>query len=130
MELKRTRTIDVPDVAIIENNFCPAPGLAVCMLITNMDSATGGIQIQSRRLLQNLDQRGVRTYVCARNHYHKARKEVLNGTFIQRSPVISGTFPALNSILYLVDALSWLIRNRKRYDVIHCQQGGDFLVGS
>jgi glycosyltransferase involved in cell wall biosynthesis len=95
-----------------------------------MDSLTGGIQRHSRRLLQALNQRGVSTYVCARNYCGLARKEVWNGTFIQRSPVISSSVPAANSILYLLDALVWLIRNRERYDVIHCQQMfGPAMVG-
>jgi len=105
-------------------------GLSVCLLVTDIDSLTGGIQKQSHHLLLELNRRGVGTYVCARNYCGKPRQEIQKGVFIHRSPVISRSLPALNSILYLVDALAWLIRNRKRYQVIHCQQMfGAAMVG-
>lgn len=91
------------------------------MLVTNIDAPTGGIQKNSRLLLDQLNTRGIKTFVCTRNYYGLSPNEVVNGTVIHRSPVI-GRSLALNGILYLLDTLFWLVKNRKKYDVVHCQQ--------
>lgn len=93
----------------------------ICMLVTNMDAPTGGIQKNTRLLLSRYAGRSVATFACARNYYGLAKEEEWEGTLIHRSPV-AGSSMALNGILYLLDAFCWLIRNRKKYDVIHCQQ--------
>ncbi|MDQ3816842.1 MAG: glycosyltransferase family 4 protein [Acidobacteriota bacterium] len=108
----------------------PARHISVCMLITNIDSPTGGIQNQSRRLLRGLKERGVSTYVCTRNYFNLSREEVRDGALIHRSPVVGWSVPALNSIIYLIDSLIWLVRNRRHYNVIHCWQAfGSAMVG-
>lgn len=104
--------------------------LSVCMLITDIDYPGAGIQMQSNRLLKELHKCGVGTYVCARNYHHRSRKEQRDGVVIRRSPVVSRSTFTLNSISYILDSLSWLILNRKKYDVIHCQQMfGPAMVG-
>jgi glycosyltransferase involved in cell wall biosynthesis len=95
--------------------------LSICTLVTNIDAPTGGIQKNSRLLLARLNERGVRTFVCARNYYGLPRNEEVDGTVFHRSPVLWNSL-ALNGLLYLIDAFVWLIRNRKKYDVLHCQQ--------
>jgi glycosyltransferase involved in cell wall biosynthesis len=105
-------------------------GMSICLLITDFDLRTGGMQAQSRRLLQELNRRGVRTCVCTRNYHDLPREEEQGGTLIHRSPVVSRSLATVNSVLYLVDALAWLVRNRHRYDVLHCQQMfGAAMVG-
>jgi glycosyltransferase involved in cell wall biosynthesis len=100
------------------------------MLVTDIDSPTGGVQVQSFRLLGELGRRGVRSYVCARNYHGRPRRELRDGVEIRRSPTLGRRFGALNSVLYLADTLGWLVRNRRRYDVIHCQQMfGATMVG-
>jgi len=92
------------------------------MLVTNMDAPTGGIQKNTRLLLREFAGRGIKAYVSARNYHGLAKHEVTaDGTVIRRSPV-AGASMALNGVLYLADAFFWLVRNRKKYDVIHCQQ--------
>jgi glycosyltransferase involved in cell wall biosynthesis len=71
--------------------------------------------------LSELNKKGIQTFVCARNYYNLPRREKINGTHFHRSPVI-GSSMAINSILYLIDSLLWLVWNRKKYGVIHCQQ--------
>jgi len=93
----------------------------VCLLVTNIDAPSGGIQKNSRLLLRELHKRGIATYACVRNYHGLPRNEVVEGTLFHRSPVLGASI-ALNGILYLVDVLIWLIRNRSKYDVIHCQQ--------
>ncbi|MDP9348612.1 MAG: glycosyltransferase family 4 protein [Gemmatimonadota bacterium] len=100
----------------------PVPGLSVCLLVSDLDAVTGGIQSQSFRLLGELNRRGVRTCACVRNYHRLPRNEVLNQTVIHRSPVVANPLRALNSILYILDGLLWLFRHRHQYDVIHCQQ--------
>jgi glycosyltransferase involved in cell wall biosynthesis len=92
------------------------------MLVTDIDAPTGGLQKTSRHLLRELNRRGLKTYVCARNYHGLPRNEVQEGTLIHRSPVLSRSLAALNSLIYLIDALCWLVRHRKQYEVIHCQQ--------
>jgi glycosyltransferase involved in cell wall biosynthesis len=92
------------------------------MLVTDFDAATSGVSRQSHRLLRELNRLGVETFVCTRNYHRRPRNEVQDGAVIHRSPVLGRRFRAVNSLLYLVDALVWMVRNRNRYDVIHCQQ--------
>ena len=48
---------------------------------------------------------------------------------IHRAPVI-GRLRLVNAALYLLHAGFWLVRNRRRYDIVHCQQmSGAALVG-
>ena len=105
-------------------------GLSVCMLVTDIDAATGGLQKTSLHLLRELARRGSKTFICARNYHARARNEVRDGIVIHRAPVVSRSLSALNSLVYLVDTLIWLTLNRKRYDLIHCQQMfGPAMVG-
>jgi glycosyltransferase involved in cell wall biosynthesis len=92
------------------------------MLTADIDSPTGGVQAQSMRLLRELASRGIAALVCTRNYHHLARNEVRDGIRIHRSPVLRRSFRVSNSAAYLADAVSWLVRNRAAYDVIHCQQ--------
>lgn len=94
---------------------------AVCMLVTDVDAPSGGVQRNSRILLREMNKRGIETFVCARNYYNLPGNETKDGTFFHRSPVV-GKSMVINSMIYLVDSFFWLIRNRKKYDVIHCQQ--------
>lgn len=91
------------------------------MLVTHIDAPTGGIQKNSRLLLRELNKRGITTFVCARNYDRLPRHELIEGTEYQRSPVVHRSLAA-TAVIYLFDVLIWLIRNRGRYDVIHCQQ--------
>ena len=91
------------------------------MLVTNFDAPTGGVQKNSRLLLKELGKRGVGTFACARNYYGLPADELVDETQIHRSPVW-GSSLAVNGILYLIDTFLWLVKNRKRYDVVHCQQ--------
>lgn len=93
----------------------------VCLLVTNIDAPSGGVQRNSRLLLKNLQERGINTYACVRNYHGKSRNEVIDGTVIHRSPVAAAGL-LINGIIYFADTVLWLIRNRNRYDIIHCQQ--------
>ena len=99
------------------------------MLVTNIDAATGGIQKNSRLLLSEFNKLGIKTYLCTRNYHNLPRNEQIGATFFHRSPVL-GRSMALNSILYLIDSFFWLTWNRKKYDILHCQQMfGSTMVG-
>ena len=99
-----------------------APALnGVVLLVTDLDAPSGGIQKNSRLLLKELNSRGVATYACVRNYHGLPRNERVEGTILHRSPVF-GRGLAINGILYFASTLLWLIRNRGKYDVIHCQQ--------
>lgn len=91
------------------------------MLVTNLDAPSGGVQKNSHLLLGELNKRKIKTFVCARNYYNLPKNEEKNGTHFHRSPVF-GNSMAINSVIYLLDSFFWLIRNRKKYNVIHCQQ--------
>jgi glycosyltransferase involved in cell wall biosynthesis len=109
-----------------------APGrhLSICMLITDFDQRTGGIQAQSRRLLRELHHRGIGTCICTRNYHHLPRHEEQDGIHIRRSPAVHRSLAVVNSIIYLVDTLVWLALNRRQYDLLHCQQMfGAAIVG-
>lgn len=95
--------------------------IAVCMLVTDIDAPSGGVQANSRTLLREYARRGMSTFACVRNYYALPADETVDGTAIHRSPVW-GRSTAINGVLYLLDTLIWLLRNRRKYDVIHCQQ--------
>lgn len=94
---------------------------SVCMLVTNIDAPSGGVQKNSRLLLGEYSRLGIKTYVCARNYHNLPRSEIKEGTNFRRSPIFGNSL-LINSVIYLIDSFFWLIVNRKKYDVIHCQQ--------
>lgn len=96
--------------------------MGICFLATNIDASTGGVQRISLNLLQEFNKRGHKTFVCSRNYFKRQRDESVNQTLIHRSPTFKHFSAILNSVFYLLDGLYWLIRHRKQYDVIHCQQ--------
>ena len=99
-----------------------APALnGVVLLVTDVDAPSGGIQKNSRLLLRELHKRGVATYACVRNYHGLPSTEQVDGTSFHRSPVF-GRGLAINGILYFASTFLWLLRNRDKYDVIHCQQ--------
>src|SRR5438094_4234667 len=101
----------------------------VCMLITDFDAPTGGIQMQTRRLASELGRRGVRVFLLARNYHGRARVEHNGDLLIHRSPTF-GRVRLLNSLIYLVDSVCWMLRNCRSFDVIHCQQlSGPAMAG-
>ena len=91
------------------------------LLVTDIDAPSGGIQKNSRILLKALHDRGIATYACVRNYHRRPKAEIVDGTVFHRSPVF-GRGLAINGLLYFLSSLLWLVRNRRRYDVIHCQQ--------
>jgi glycosyltransferase involved in cell wall biosynthesis len=95
--------------------------VSVALLVTDLDAPTGGVQKNSRLLLRAFGERGFPAFACVRNYYGLAKDEVMDGAMIHRSPVLGGS-RAVNGVLYLVDTFRWLLRNRKKYNVIHCQQ--------
>lgn len=101
---------------------CSGSALGVCFLITDFDAPTGGVQSHTRRLIEGLSKQGVKLSVCARNYHRRPRNEVNNGVIIHRTPVPRTSLRASNSALYLADGFAWLLRNRDRFDVLHCQQ--------
>lgn len=94
----------------------------VCILATDIDGGTGGVQIQSRRLASGLGELGVRTFIISRNYWRRPRREQLGSTLILRSPVLRRSAAVVNSLSYLLFAVALLIRLRKQYSVIQCQQ--------
>jgi glycosyltransferase involved in cell wall biosynthesis len=94
---------------------------AVCMLVTDLDAPTGGVQKNSRIVLSELPKRGIDVLAVARNYYGLASKETRDGVEYHRSPVW-GRSMAVNGVLYLIYTFVWLLRNRGRFDIIHCQQ--------
>jgi glycosyltransferase involved in cell wall biosynthesis len=93
----------------------------VCLLVTDFDAPTGGVQKNSRLLLKELHRRGIRTFACVRNYHGLAKRECIDGTVVRRFPVM-GQNLLINGILYFLGTLFWLLRHRREYDVVHCQQ--------
>ncbi|MBX7054538.1 MAG: glycosyltransferase family 4 protein [Pyrinomonadaceae bacterium] len=94
---------------------------AVCILVTDLDAPSGGIQKNTKLLMREFSNRGVETLVCARNYYRLPSAERSEYAMIHRMPA-SGKSRAANGLLYLLFAFVWLIRNRNKFELIHCQQ--------
>jgi len=107
---------------VLRQEKTQAAGMGVCFLITDIDTSTGGVQSISLRLMNELNKRGAKTFVCARNYLNRQTDEQINETRIYRAPTFRRFPTVLNSASYLFYGLLWLIRHRKQYDVIHCQQ--------
>lgn len=103
-------------------NAAPARLRGVCILATDIDGGTGGVQIQSRRLASGLGELGIPTFIISRNYWRRPRREQQGSTLILRSPVLRRSATVLNSLSYLLFAVAWLIRLRNQYSVIQCQQ--------
>jgi glycosyltransferase involved in cell wall biosynthesis len=104
--------------------------LSVCILLSDVDISTGGIQKNTRTLMRRLEGSGHRAFVLARNYHGMPRTEQRGRVLIRRTPTFGRARVALNSLAYLIDAVVWLVRNRKEYDVVHCQQMfGPTMVG-
>lgn len=99
----------------------PRTPAGVVLLVTDIDAPSGGIQKNSRLLLKHLNSRGVATYACVRNYHGLPARETVDGTVYRRFPVL-GSGLAINGLLYFLATFWWLIANRRKYDVIHCQQ--------
>src|SRR5881394_3444235 len=99
----------------------PKPLSGVCILVADFDAPTGGVQMQTRRLVTELSRRGVRVFILARNYHGLARVSRDGDMLIHRSPVF-GRLRVLNSLIYLADSVWWMVRNRRLFDLIHCQQ--------
>lgn len=95
--------------------------LSVCILLSDFESA-GGILTNTRILVRRLEDSGHRTSVLARNYHGMPRAEQWGRVLIRRSPTFGRGRAALNSLAYLIDSVVWLVRNRAKYDVVHCQQ--------
>lgn len=95
---------------------------SVCLIVTDFDSVNGGVQNISRNLLNEFNRRGVKTFVCCRNYHNRPRKESINETIVYRSPTFQVFSAVLNSLSFLTNSLWLLWRNRKEFEVIHCQQ--------
>jgi glycosyltransferase involved in cell wall biosynthesis len=96
-------------------------GISVCILVTDLDAATGGVQRNTRLLMRAFGDRGVRTYICTRNYEGRPHQEDIGDAKVYRSPVF-GRSRGLNGIMYFAYVVFWLIFNRNKYDVVHCQQ--------
>jgi glycosyltransferase involved in cell wall biosynthesis len=94
----------------------------VCILATDIDGGTGGVQIQSRRLAAGLGELGIPTFIISRNYWRRPRREQLGSTLILRSPVLRRSATVANSLFYLLFAVALMIRFRNHYSVIQCQQ--------
>jgi len=95
--------------------------ISVCILVSNLDASTGGVQKNTRLLSSEFTKRSIETFICTRNYHDLPTNETVNGVHIHRTRIV-GKSVWMNSILYLVDTFFWLILNRSKYDVIHCQQ--------
>jgi glycosyltransferase involved in cell wall biosynthesis len=122
MSIRKTRSAlrDQPD------GTDPSAGTGglrgVCILVTDIDGTRGGVQIQTERLIEGLSQLGVCTWIMTRNYAAKPRRELRGSSVILRSPAIRRTAVVTNSLLYLLFTVMDLLKLRRRYDVIHCQQ--------
>ncbi len=94
---------------------------SICILVTDFDSPSGGVQKNSRVLLRELEKRAVRAFVLARNYYGLERTARQGSTTVIRLPVY-GNSRTVNGIIYFVTGFFWLLRNRSKYELVHCQQ--------
>ncbi len=92
------------------------------MLVTDIDTPTGGLHRQSWRLLEGLASRGHAAMVCARNYRGLSPRETMGSIPVRRTSVGAGPSPYRTALAYLGQGLSWLIANRAEFDLLHCQQ--------
>lgn len=109
------------------------PPLRIVMLGTKFYAQSdmgGGLERSARRLFAALLRAGHQVSVLTRNYDRLPARDVIDGVTVYRLPVVGpGRLGA--SVSYLVQALWWLVRQRRTYDVIHCHQAyAPALIGT
>jgi glycosyltransferase involved in cell wall biosynthesis len=100
--------------------------LGVAMLMRKFYPLTGGYQNQALRLATELRKKGFTVHVVTQRHGTLAPYEVYQGIPIHRVFALpSGHLAAWS---YLAFAFLWMMRNRKRFQIIHANRSSSGLV--
>lgn len=93
----------------------------VAMVISNFYPEVGGAEKQALLLSHNLAARGISVFVITRNYLKSPARELVGGLTVVRSPAFR-SMRILSSALFIFHALTFILRNREKIDVIHCHQ--------
>lgn len=91
----------------------------VCMVVCNFSPAVGGAERQAEALARRLLAEGGETFVLTQRADGLPREETVGGLRVLRELGGPGR-RGLEGIGYLLGAARLLLRQRRRYDVIHC----------
>lgn len=102
----------------------PASGnikIKVAMVISTYYPVWGGMQRQLYQIGKYLKREGVDFFILTRKTKGTAKYESVGGVPVYRVFVTNRSM-ILDSFLYTFFSWIWLIRNRSRFDVLHCYQ--------
>jgi glycosyltransferase involved in cell wall biosynthesis len=92
-------------------------GLHVAMAIQSFRPHVGGAELQLERLAPHLAERGVSAEIITRASMGSPRREPIDGALVLRTP-LAGESPVA-SIVYVSAAVAYLVRRRRRIDLVH-----------
>ena len=94
----------------------------VCMLMTNFYPRLGGGEEQLRKLSSALIKRGLKVNVLTRKYSKDSQFDSVDDIDIYRMPILKESSRIISSISYILFSLLWLIKNYKKFDILHCHQ--------
>ena len=95
--------------------------LGVCMIVAKYPPYLGGLERQAHLLSKTLTQKGIEVFVLTRNYTNLKKDELVDGVNIHRVSLL-GTSVWLASLSYIIGSLYWLLKNKRKYNIIHCHQ--------
>lgn len=95
--------------------------MRVGMIISTYYPVRGGAQKLLDQIAHYLKCNGVEMFILTRRTPGTKSYEVMNGVPVHRIPV-TNRFKIVDSMLYLILSVAWLVKNRSQYDLLHCQQ--------
>jgi glycosyltransferase involved in cell wall biosynthesis len=103
------------------NKYNNQQQIGVCMIVAKYPPHLGGLERQAHLLSKTLTQKGIEVFVLTRNYTNLKKDELVDGVNIHRVSLL-GTSTWLASLSYIIGSLYWLLKNRKKYNIIHCHQ--------
>ncbi|MGA1863955.1 MAG: glycosyltransferase family 4 protein [bacterium] len=101
--------------------------IRICMAIDYYYPKVGGSEIQAYRLSEKLSKMGLKVFVVTRKYPGIIETKIHNRASIFRLPVFGKN--KIASGVFLIRILYFLIRNKKKYDIIHCHLATSTALG-
>ncbi|MGA1840021.1 MAG: glycosyltransferase family 4 protein [bacterium] len=101
--------------------------IRICMAIDYYYPMVGGSEIQAYRLSEKLSQMGLKVFVVTRKYPGLIETKIHNRASIFRLSIFGRN--KIASGVFFIRILYFLIKNKKKYDIIHCHLATSTALG-